>query len=378
MRNVFLAVIIFTFFSLVAAAAPHRYIFRCILDEGIGELYQFTGYKYEKVGAYPIYCGDISGPKREEGDYKTPWGRYEISNTFSYKNLPAVLVKYPNAYDRSVGSTGGRILIHGGRSSVGCVSVQDEAFLREKLPLIARNGEIQIFPSRMTSEKSNLWKELLPNEAELIDQLQSLYASIETCGTGQSLIFSVKIELKKDHEVFGLEKDSYDFTSGSIQEVADSLKKLIAVDSALWSHTGDVENQATRFSGAQIGFKSSWVPFEKIEVSMAGKSIASLVKTKEGFALHANIGAPEGVFLVREISKMKEKKSILGNPVVVYVGTRRYVSQQDDLPFEFNASEKYFQGVIIPDFNTDIKIVTVLGETKVSRASGESGLYVKN
>ena len=75
---------------------------------------------------------------------------------------------------------------------------------------------------------------------------------------------------------------------------------------------------------------------------------------------------------------MKDKKSILGNPVVVYVGEHRYVSSQGDLPFDFSAPVKYDQGAVISGADREIRIVFTSGETRLSRAAGEAGLFVKN
>ncbi len=380
MRNTLLVIVLVTLFSSTANAAttPHRYIFRCILDEGVGELYQFTGYRYEKIGAYPIYCGDISGPKRQKNDFRSPWGKYSLRNVISYNGYPACYVNYPNQYDRTKNATGSGIMVHGGKSSVGCISVQSAEFLKTKLAALAANGEIHIFPSRMTAEKIVLWKKLLPGEIELIDQLLALYAVIGDCRNEEKHIFSLKVEMVDDPEVFGFEKKQYEFLAGSADGVIDYLKDFITKDSVLWDHVGDDNRGYTRFSLRQTGCASKWVPFKKIEIFLSGVSFAVFTRTSTGFAMSVNVGTPEGLLLIREVQGMYERRSIFGNPVVVYVGERRYVSPQNELPFNFSAPVKYEKGAVIMGNNSEIRIVSVSGETRLSRAAGENGWYVKN
>lgn len=65
-------------------------------------------------------AGRLDGPKREQGDQRTPEGLYhvaEVRRSGGFIYLPALLLSYPNADDRAAAaargvSPGGAILIH--------------------------------------------------------------------------------------------------------------------------------------------------------------------------------------------------------------------------------------------------------------------------
>lgn len=122
------------------------------------------------VREYPMRLGfDPIGHKQQEGDGKTPEGRYSIdwrnSNSAFYKSLH---ISYPNADDRRVAATrgvspGGEIMIHGATSTalskqpgmmqylpqndwtLGCVSVRN-VDMDEIWKLVKNNTPIEILP----------------------------------------------------------------------------------------------------------------------------------------------------------------------------------------------------------------------------------------
>lgn len=97
--------------------------------------------------SYPILgASGTLGPKLQEGDHQVPEGLYRIEslNPNSLFHL-ALRVDYPNAFDVAQGRLDGRqalgsdIMIHGKRSSIGCLAMGDEA-AEELFVLAAETG----------------------------------------------------------------------------------------------------------------------------------------------------------------------------------------------------------------------------------------------
>jgi len=91
--------------------------------------------RYVHLKTYPILgASGTLGPKLKEGDKQVPEGLYRIEslNPNSLYHL-ALRVDYPNAFDKARGAEDGRtdlgcdIMIHGGRLSIGCLAMGDEA-----------------------------------------------------------------------------------------------------------------------------------------------------------------------------------------------------------------------------------------------------------
>jgi len=113
--------------------------------------------------SYPIACASGTlGPKLAEGDGQVPGGFYSVPpsamNPTSLYHL-AFNIGYPNAFDRSLGRTGGLIMIHGNRVSIGCLAMTDPK-IEEIFTLCAAahaHGQaafrVHIFPFRMTAER---------------------------------------------------------------------------------------------------------------------------------------------------------------------------------------------------------------------------------
>lgn len=99
------------------------------------------------VREYPIVgASGGPGPKLREGDLQVPEGIYAIDalNPNSAFHL-SLRVDYPNASDRQQAAADGRsnlggdIFIHGGRASIGCLAMGDEA-IEELFVLCAEAG----------------------------------------------------------------------------------------------------------------------------------------------------------------------------------------------------------------------------------------------
>lgn len=87
-----------------------------------------------------VSSGSAGYGKRREGDHKTPLGLYRITGRRDDASLPelygagALMLDYPNAFDRAAGRTGSGIWLHGipharrsraPRSSEGCVAMSN-------------------------------------------------------------------------------------------------------------------------------------------------------------------------------------------------------------------------------------------------------------
>jgi hypothetical protein len=86
------------------------------------------------------------GPKLAEGDRQVPEGVYRISSLNPNSEFHLSLeLDYPNDFDRAQAAKDGRttlggdIFIHGGKASIGCLAMGDEA-VEELFILVARTG----------------------------------------------------------------------------------------------------------------------------------------------------------------------------------------------------------------------------------------------
>ncbi len=140
-----------------------------------------TSGKYELYKTYDIctYSGGL-GPKKKEGDKKTPEGFYSTEKSLLNPNSSYHLsfnIGYPNEYDKAHGYTGSLIMIHGDCVSIGCFAMTDP-YIEEIYSIVEgalANGQkkidIHVFPFKMTtknmskyngSEYYDFWKELKP------------------------------------------------------------------------------------------------------------------------------------------------------------------------------------------------------------------------
>ncbi len=129
-------------------------------EERTLELYAKVGNEYRMLDSYRIcnFSGGL-GPKRREGDFKSPEGFYSISgrnlnpNSHYYR---AINIGFPNDYDRYQGYSGAMLMIHGDCRSIGCYAMTDSyiAEIYRYVQAALLNGQaevkIHIFPFRMT------------------------------------------------------------------------------------------------------------------------------------------------------------------------------------------------------------------------------------
>lgn len=102
------------------------------------------------------------GPKLKEGDGQAPEGFYYTNRSSLNPNSSYHLsfnINFPNAYDRSLGRTGSFIMVHGGRSSIGCFAMTDPVIevIYATVEAALDHGQdsvpIHVFPFRMTQER---------------------------------------------------------------------------------------------------------------------------------------------------------------------------------------------------------------------------------
>ena len=117
---------------------------------------------YVLLKSYPVcrWSGQL-GPKRKEGDRQVPEGFYTVSasqmNPFSSYWL-AFNVGYPHPLEKSLGRSGGDIMVHGTCSSRGCFAMTDAqieeiyAVMREAFNAGQKYIQFQSYPFHMTAE----------------------------------------------------------------------------------------------------------------------------------------------------------------------------------------------------------------------------------
>jgi murein L,D-transpeptidase YafK len=118
--------------------------------------------RYALLKTYPIcrWSGQL-GPKIAQGDRQAPEGYYTITPAQMNPNSAYYLsfdTGFPNAYDRSLGRSGGNLMVHGSCSSAGCYAMTDEAIAeiyaisREAFAGGQKAFQFQAYPFRMTAE----------------------------------------------------------------------------------------------------------------------------------------------------------------------------------------------------------------------------------
>ncbi|AKA39413.1 peptidoglycan meso-diaminopimelic acid protein amidase [Yersinia ruckeri] len=150
-------------------------------EERTLELYARLQGEYRLLQSYRIcnFSGGL-GPKRREGDFKSPEGFYSIDMQHlkpDSKFYRAINIGFPNDFDKSQGYSGKYLMIHGDCQSIGCYAMtdayMDEIFNYVKMAFI--NGQskvdISIYPFRMTEQNMqrhrnstyiNFWRQLQP------------------------------------------------------------------------------------------------------------------------------------------------------------------------------------------------------------------------
>ena len=160
-------------------------------EERTLELYAKIGNDYRMIDSYRIcnFSGGL-GPKRREGDFKSPEGFYTIDSRNLQPNshyYRAINIGFPNAYDQSRGYSGAMLMIHGDCRSIGCYAMTDTyiAEIYHFVEAALRNGQsaikIHIYPFRMTpanmqrhhySADYAFWQQLQPGYTYFMEHHQ--------------------------------------------------------------------------------------------------------------------------------------------------------------------------------------------------------------
>ncbi|CAI0873673.1 peptidoglycan meso-diaminopimelic acid protein amidase [Serratia ficaria] len=145
------------------------------------ELYAKMGNEFRLVNAFPIcnFSGGL-GPKRREGDFKSPEGFYSVDARHlkpDSKYYRAINIGFPNDYDRSQGYSGAYLMIHGECKSIGCYAMtntyMDEIYRYVEAAFAYGQSrvDISIYPFRMTEQNLKrhgsssyiaFWRQLKP------------------------------------------------------------------------------------------------------------------------------------------------------------------------------------------------------------------------
>lgn len=138
-------------------------LIRAFKKESELEVWKLTNSgQYALLKTYPVcrWSGQL-GPKTREGDRQVPEGFYTVSPGQMNPNSAMWLsfnVGYPNALERSLGFSGGDIMVHGTCSSRGCYAMTNEqieeiyAVVREAFQGGQKQIQFQSYPFRMTAE----------------------------------------------------------------------------------------------------------------------------------------------------------------------------------------------------------------------------------
>lgn len=126
------------------------------------ELYARMGNEFRLVNTFPIcnFSGGL-GPKRREGDFKSPEGFYSVDARHlkpDSKYYRAINIGFPNDYDKSQGYSGAYLMIHGECKSIGCYAMtntyMDEIYRYVEAAFAYGQSrvDISIYPFRMTEQ----------------------------------------------------------------------------------------------------------------------------------------------------------------------------------------------------------------------------------
>ena len=168
---------------------PADIAFVAIKDERVLQLYaRAKGKPWQFIHRYPVLAASGGlGPKLRQGDRQVPEGVYRIVylNPRSAYHV-SLRVNYPNAFDRKMARRekrkrlGGDIMIHGRRSSAGCLAMGDPA-VEELFVLAAKTGyrkvRLVIAPTDFRTKERPLFK---PGQPKWLPQLYKKIASALT------------------------------------------------------------------------------------------------------------------------------------------------------------------------------------------------------
>jgi murein L,D-transpeptidase YafK len=174
------------FNSIDVSYPPKKMLLVAVKDAKLLEVWvSADGTNFRQLKTYSILgqSGTL-GPKLKEGDRQVPEGIYKIEslNPNSLYHL-ALRVNYPNDYDRLKAKEDGRenlgsdIMIHGKRSSIGCLAMGDPA--SEELFVMAAQTGIENV-SVILSPVDFRNHDLPPNMPLIPSWSNELYAMIKT------------------------------------------------------------------------------------------------------------------------------------------------------------------------------------------------------
>jgi len=150
-------------------------------EERTLELYAKMGNEFRLVNSFRIcnFSGGL-GPKRREGDFKSPEGFYSVDARHlkpDSKYYRAINIGFPNDYDKSQGYSGAYLMIHGECKSIGCYAMtntyMDEIYRYVEAAFAYGQSriDISIYPFRMTEQNLKrhgsssyiaFWRQLKP------------------------------------------------------------------------------------------------------------------------------------------------------------------------------------------------------------------------
>jgi murein L,D-transpeptidase YafK len=273
---------------------------------------------YVLLKSYPVcrWSGQL-GPKRKEGDRQVPEGFYTVSasqmNPFSAYWL-AFNVGYPNPLEKSMGRSGGDIMVHGTCSSRGCFAMTDAqieeiySVMREAFNAGQKNIQFQSYPFHMTAENlakfrhdPNMpyWKNLKEGSDHF--EVTKREPKINYCG--QRYVFNAETSA---HFEPSAQCPSYTVPS----EVANAVRekqKTDAVEIATLIEKGTPAIRITYGDGGQN---------EKFRSTSLAMNQDDRIVTSSSPQINTHLGdvsRPEALGAIQEVA-INEKGEVIGTP----------------------------------------------------------------
>ena len=274
---------------------------------------------YVLLKSYPVcrWSGQL-GPKRKEGDRQVPEGFYTVSasqmNPFSSYWL-AFNVGYPNPLEKSMGRSGGDIMVHGTCSSRGCFAMTDAqieeiyAVMREAFNAGQKSVQFQSFPFHMTAENlakfrhdPNMpyWKNLKEGSDHF--EVTKQEPKINYCG--QRYIFNAESNGRFDPSA---PCPAYQVP----QEVAEAVREKQKTDAVAIATLIEKGTQAIRLTYADGGQNEK---FRSTPLAMHGddRMIVTGSSPQINTAL-GDVSRPEALNAIHEVA-INDKGEVIGTP----------------------------------------------------------------
>ncbi|MEQ6289966.1 murein L,D-transpeptidase family protein [Vogesella sp. GCM10023246] len=133
-------------FTAAATALPQADL--VLVDKRAQRLYLYQGQRL--LAAFPVaFGGQPQGHKQQEGDGRTPEGRYLLDDKKADSGYyKAIHISYPNAADRAAAaargvSPGGQVMIHGQRNGFGWAAALTQRVNWTNGCIALRNADMQ-------------------------------------------------------------------------------------------------------------------------------------------------------------------------------------------------------------------------------------------